>query len=329
MSRLPETTRIARVLDIIWRISKAPRYWTRKALAEEFEVSERTITSDLEMIRHRLNFELDSERGSGYFFRSMPQLPAVAYSVPEALALVLAAQVGAQFAGIPQHDLASAIARLASVIPPELRRMVDRIGVGNDAEEDRLLQQRLAVCSQAISLNRSLDITYTAASRDGELTARRIDPYAVFPYIRSWHVVGYCHLRDDIRIFKVDRMRTAALAHDHFDVRDGFDLAAFLSSGWGLIRGVDAPLEEVVLRFRPPAARWVAEERWHASQRIEWQPDGTMLFRVTIRVTAEFQRWVFRYGRDVDVVAPSTLREWVAGEARAVLDRAEGLLAPA
>jgi hypothetical protein len=46
---------------------------------------------------------------------------------------------------------------------------------------------------------------------------------------------------------------------------------------------------------------------------------------VTIQVTPEFQRWVFRFGSTVDVIAPSSLREWMACEARAVLASAHAM----
>ncbi len=67
MTKAPETTRVARILDIIWRIDNAPRRWTRKRLAEVFEVSERSITSDLDIIRHGLRFDLQNDRGRGYY----------------------------------------------------------------------------------------------------------------------------------------------------------------------------------------------------------------------------------------------------------------------
>ena len=87
MNKLPETLRPARVLDIIWQIQAAPRQWTRHKLADHFEVSERTITDDLAMIRNGLKFELVSERGVGYSFAAdAPRLPAVAYEPQEALA---------------------------------------------------------------------------------------------------------------------------------------------------------------------------------------------------------------------------------------------------
>ncbi len=319
MARLPETTRIARVLDIVWHINAAPRYWTRKRLADKFEVSERSITSDLELIKHRLNFDLANDRGKGYYFSKVPQLPSVSYSVAEALALILAARAARQFAGVPQRDLSLAITRLSSVIPGELRAMVEQIASDGVGESDPHREDILSRCSQAISAEHSLNVVYAAASANGQETERRIDPYAIFPYDRSWHVVGYCHLREGVRVFKVDRIRSLAQTGSSFDRPPDFDLEEFLSTGWGLMRGLHLPVEEVVLRFRPPASRWVAEERWHATQHVTYLPDGRVEFRVTIQVTPEFQRWVFRYGRDVEVISPRSLREWMADEAEAVL----------
>ena len=321
--RLPEVTRIARVLDIIWRVSAAPRYWTRKRLAEEFEVSERMITADLEIIRHRLRFDLRSERGAGYYFVAVPQLPSVSYSVPEALALVLAAEAGRQTPGIPQGDLSSAIARLASIIPAELRVMVQRFANGapvGDADNTYTHRQRmLALCSQAVLSRRSLDLVYSAASRDGEETCRRVDPYAVFPYNRSWQLVGYCHLREAQRMFKIDRIQSATPLSTAFAPAADFDLVAFLNGGWGVMRGLDLPVEDIVLRFSPRAAAWIADEAWHPSQRLKREPDGALTFRVAIQQTPEFQRWVLQYGREVEVCAPESLRGWLRAETLATL----------
>jgi predicted DNA-binding transcriptional regulator YafY len=325
--RLPEATRIARVLDIIWRISAAPRYWTRKRLADEFEVSERMITADLEIIRHRLRFDLRNERGSGYYFVALPQLPSVTYSAPEALALVLAAEAGRQNPGIPQADLSSAIARLVSVIPAELRLMVRRFADNGQAGGDDLVQARahthrqrmLALCSEAALARRSLVIVYSAASRGGEETRRRVDPYAVFPYNRSWQLVGYCHLREALRMFKIDRIQAATPLTDAFAPAADFDLGAFLNGGWGVMRGLDAPVEDVTLRFSPRAAAWIADEAWHPSQRLERASDGSLIFRVTIQQTPEFQRWVLHYGREVEALEPESLRAWLRDEALATL----------
>jgi predicted DNA-binding transcriptional regulator YafY len=320
MARLPETTRIARILEMVWRISREPRRWTRAALATEFEISERMVTQDIQLIRHGLGFDLKSSYGEGYYFTHLPNLPAVSYSLPEALALILAAQSARQLSGISQADLAAAIARLASVIPEDLRAMVERLAGATAAPADDRRQSLLAIISHAASMSRQLKMRYVSASRGGAESERMIDPYAVVPYLRSWHLIGYCHLREDVRVFKLDRIQEIVPLRSTFEPDDDFDLAAFLGEGWGLMRGLDSPVETIELCFEQPAARWVAEEHWHASQQLEWLDDGRLRFSVLIQITPEFRRWVFRYGRQVEILQPDHLREWVRDEARAMLD---------
>jgi predicted DNA-binding transcriptional regulator YafY len=321
VTKLPETTRIARILELIWLISRDPRRWTRKDLAKRFEISERMITADLDLLRHGLGLDAKSERGRGYYFTSVPSLPAVSYTLPEALALILAAQSARQLSGISQGDLSAAIARLSAVIPVELRELVDHLGSTSPfVPEDNRRQALLATISHAAATRRQLQIRYSAASRDGAVSERVVDPYAIVPYLRSWHLVGYCHLREDMRVFKLDRILEVSQLRTTFEPDNSFDLAAFLSEGWGLIRGIEGPVETIELIFRQPAARWVAEEHWHASQQLEWLPDERLRFTVQIQITPEFRRWIFRYGRQVEVVAPDHLREWMRDEARAILE---------
>ncbi len=322
MGREQETRRVARLLEIIWLIQAAPRRWTRQQLANRFDVSVRTITMDLQIIRHGLVWDLRIERGSGYYFGAVPQLPSVTYSLSEALALILAAQAGLTYGGVPREELGSAIRRLTSVFPEDLRRFVERFGPEAASPTDGRRTSILGEVTQAISQGRRLAITYRVASRGGAETERMVDPLAIVPYDTSWQLVGYCHLREDVRFFKIDRIRQIEVLPQRFTMPAGFDLGRFLASGWGIMRGLDLPVDDVVLRFHPPAADWIAEGAWHGDEVVERQTDGSVIYRASIQVTPEFQRWVLRYGSTVDIISPGHLREWIASEARAILKRA-------
>lgn len=318
-TRAQETRRVARILEIIWRVSARPCYWTRKALASDFEVSERTITTDIEIIRHRLRFDMHAKKGEGYYFDRVPQLPAVTYSVPEALALVLAAESGRHTAGIYEQDLNSAIARLESVFPGELGQMMRRHSDAHAAIEPTHRERMLQLCGRAVLERRTIHLVYATASRAGVETHRDLDPYAVFPYARAWHVLGYCRLREEVRVFKIDRIRSAEMTKQHFSLPLDFDVSDYLNDGWGLMRGLSVPVEQVELCFSATAARWVIDEAWHPTQELHVAEHGELTFRVEIQVTPEFQRWVFGFGRDVQVVAPAALRDWVRQEALALV----------
>jgi predicted DNA-binding transcriptional regulator YafY len=165
---------------------------------------------------------------------------------------------------------------------------------------------------------------YASVSRGGEQTERKVDPYAIVPYVRSFHLVGYCHLRQEVRIFKVDRIKSLQVTRQQFQIPDDFDLKEYIGDSWGLLRGAGGEPEEVRLRFSPRAGRWVSEEQWHPGQQVEWQPDGTLIFSLRVAINPAFVRWILYYGSEVEVIEPEWLAREVWKEARDTADRYKG-----
>lgn len=331
---LEETKRVARLLDMIVRISTRPKMWTRRALAQAFEISERRIQEDLEILVHRLHLPLGHCR-TGYYFTNHRPLGAVSFAFGEAVALLLAASVARATAGVGSAELAAALTRLKEAFPVELRGLLDALEpAGGTSSIDRRRQHLLELLQEAIATRSSVEMRYATASRGDAESEREVDPYALVPYVRSFHLVGYCHRREEVRIFKVDRVQGLRLTGRRFEVPEDFDLEEYLGGSWGLLRGAGRAPELVEIRFTRQAGRWVSEERWHPSQRIEWRADGSMLFSARLGVTPAFVRWVLYYGGEAEVLRPAWLREAVVQEAGAVLARygesnATGRWAPA
>lgn len=314
--KLEETKRTSRILELVQIITTSPRRYLRRDLAARFEVSERMIQKDLEIVRHGLKLSL-SHLPEGYYFEEMPRLPVLQYTFAEALALLLAVQAARQVSGIASAELSAAVARLEALFPPEfetLLRQATRVPIRTAQGEHR--QRMLLLLNQALAMQQKVRMTYATGSRGGAESERVVCPYAVLPYVRSWQLVGYCELREAVRIFKVDRIRQATLLDEHYHVSADFDLDDYLGAGWGLMRGQTGEPVDIVLRFDSEAGRWVSEERWHASQRVEPQPDGSVIFRLHLVPTPEFINWVLYYGSRVEVLGPAELREQVAEEHR-------------
>lgn len=314
-SALPsEYRRIGRVLEIIQYIATRPRVWKRRNLAERYELSERQIQKDLDIIRYRLGLPLEHD-GTGYFFTRVPQLPAVSYTFPEALALLLAFQAAHHVLGVGSPDLAAAMARLQSVFPPEFVHFFSQIASQSSQPTERThRQQTLLILNAALMAQRKARMTYRTQSRGGELTERVVHPYHIMPYVRSWQLIAYCERRAEVLMFKVDRIQAITLLNEHYAIPKDFVLDDYLGAAWGLLRGTASEPVDVSLRFNPEAGAWVAEEQWHASQHVEEQPDGSVLFRLHVAVTAEFVNWLMYYGSRVQILEPAWLRERVKEE---------------
>ncbi len=315
-----EFRRVARILEIIQYITARPGWWKRKTLAERYELSERQIQKDLDIIRHRLGLSLIHD-GAGYTFERIPRLPTVQYTFPEALSLLLATQSAQQVSGVGSPDLAAAIARLQSIFPPEFSALIAQINRQNSSPGQRTnRQQALILLHHSLLEQRKVRMAYRTQSRGGELNERVVHPYHIMPYVRSWQLIAYCEKRQDVLMFKVDRIQAMTLLDERYTVPQDFKLDDYLGATWGLLRGDASEPVDVVLRFSPEAGAWVAEEQWHPSQQVEEQADGNVLFKLHIAVTAEFVNWLMYYGRKVRVIEPAWLREQVIEEHRRAAD---------
>jgi len=301
---------MARVLDIIQQIARAPGYCSRKRLAEHYEIGERMIQKDLNVIRHGLRLGLTHD-GQTYTFDRLPHLPTLAYSFGEALALLSAVRLAQTVPGVDSADLAAAVARLESVFPAELRPLLRQATEHLPAEADRADRAAMAaLLHRALIERRQVWMRYLTSSR-GEVNERVVEPYHIMPYMRAWHLVAYDHHRAAVRDFKLDRILSARLLDETYTIPPDFDIDDYLGDNWGIMRDAGPPAEAVVLVFAPEAGRWVAEESWHKSQRAETLPDGCVRVEFYVSVTPEMVRWLLYYGGDVWVERPGWLRERV------------------
>lgn len=307
--------RTARILEMIQQIASAPRYWTRRKLAKVYEISERMIQKDLELVRIKLGLDLRNER-EGYYFNRLPHLPTMNFSFAEAVALLSAARAGQAVPGTNSVELAAAIARLECIFPdalrPLLKTSLDQLP--RSAQKSHR-QSMLTLFYRALSERRCIRMDYQS-NRSKESKSRLVAPYSIYPYGRSWHVVAYDHLREDVLQFKLDRVHLAELTEKAYIMPADFNLEDYLGDGWGLMRGAASEPEKVRLLFDETAGRWVSEEVWHKSQEINQLADGTFEMQLYVGVTPEMVNWLLYYGAHVRVEEPLWLREKVREEHR-------------
>jgi predicted DNA-binding transcriptional regulator YafY len=319
-TRFEETKRTARILELVQLIALNGRS-RRRALAEHFEISERMVHKDLEVIRHGLKLPLAHDE-EGYYFEWLPHLPTTTYSFSEALALLTAARAAQAIPGVNSAELAAAVARLEAIFPAEFRPLLREATEKLPVRAVRAHRQRmLALLQRALVERRRVRIAYATGSREGQLNERVVEPYHILAYGRSWHLIAYDHKREDVLQFKVDRVHAAVLLDERYSIPPDFDADAYLGSGWGLMRGSAGESEAVVLLFEPEAGRWVAEECWHASQENETLADERVRVTFRVGVTPEMVSWLLYYGCRVRVLEPGWLRERVVEEHRRAVER--------
>ena len=158
------------------------------------------------------------------------------------------------------------------------------------------------------------------ASRN-ETTRRDFDPYEFSLVDDGWYVFGYCHKAAEIRQFAVQRVRLVKETGETFDRPADFRAVDYMKGSFRAMRG-DGEYA-VVLRFSSTVAGWIAEKRWHGSQVLEPQSDGSVILKLEVNELRLVKRWAMYWGSDCEVLAPEELRESVLCEVGEVLRRYE------
>jgi len=171
----------------------------------------------------------------------------------------------------------------------------------------------LEAVAEGWATQRKVRVEYRSP-RTGSLRERVIHPYAVEPTAGGMYVIGHDEWAQDIRTFKLERLERAQVLEESFTLPEGLNLEPHLASSWGIMTGPG--LTDVVLRFAPSATPHVRERRWHPSQKLEVQPDGSCVLRVRVSEPLEMQPWIRSWGAQVEVLEPSSLRERIAEEWR-------------
>jgi predicted DNA-binding transcriptional regulator YafY len=173
--------------------------------------------------------------------------------------------------------------------------------------------------NEAALEKRRLEILYYAMSQR-KRTKRKVDPYRIWFFNGTFYLIGYCHLRKQIRTFALDRIRMLSPTEDTFAVPEDFKLEDFLRSSFGVFQGKP---RKVKIRFAQEVAGYIQEKVWHESQKIRPQKDGSILFEAEVAGTDEIKYWIMTWGAKAEVLEPASLREEIRREAAEILGRYE------
>ena len=245
---------------------------TAQYLADELEVSERTVRADITFLKHRLSAPIQKSRSKGYYYEDLTwRLSTYPLTQGELFALTLGARMLKAYSGTAyRRELETAIARLSERLPEQ-----NWVDLQKLSEEHMLFRSGAALdldptiwnnLENACHRQQSVQMTYYTASRNS--TGDRIfDPYLLHIYRgTNPYVIGYCHTRKMIRWFRVDRIRKLELTIDKF-VRDpNFDSSQYLNQIFQ--HEVGDGTVDVEIQFDSVTAPYIRERKWHPSQKL-------------------------------------------------------------
>jgi predicted DNA-binding transcriptional regulator YafY len=213
----------------------------------------------------------------------------------------MARQSGLSEAGL---SVESALAKIERVLPTALRERLralqEIVWAGDDIDEILVEADIVSTLSLASQQRRQVHIQYESADEAAE---RDFDPYSVVYHNDHWYTVGYCHLRRDLRTFRLDRIETVELLDTRFVPPPDFDALGYMLDSfrdikdrWDIEVLLDMPLDDArrkIPRSLASLKQDGEQVRLHSSM-----PD-----------LDEFARTLVALGCPVTIVQPTELRE--------------------
>lgn len=199
--------RIDRLFGIT-TLLQSKKYVLAEQIAEQFGISVRTVYRDIKALGEQ-GIPLGFEQRRGYFLVQGYFLPPISFTPNEANALVLLEALAATLADASvQAHYRTALHKVKAVLrAPEkdrLERLDSRIKM-HLPEYFRGQTDYLATLQSAISERFILTLEY--GDKAGNMSQRQVEPIGLAFYNFAWHLIGWCHLRQAYRDFKVERIR--------------------------------------------------------------------------------------------------------------------------
>jgi predicted DNA-binding transcriptional regulator YafY len=297
------------------------RLVSKQEFLDVLEVSPATFKRDLEYLRDRFQapivYDPDHE---AYRFddkvadSAVWQLPGLWFSADELVALFTMDRLLAHLEpGVLSEVIAPFRKRIQALLASgelgaaEVTNRIRVLTMGARAIEPAGFR----TVATALLSRRRLRIRHQRRA-DGETVEREISPQRLVHYRDNWYVDAFCHKRQALRTFAVDAIvQATVLDKDAKDVGDE-SLDRHFASGYGIFAGSET--QQAVLLFSASRARWVSRESWHPSQLGRLQLDGSYLLEFPYAHEPELVMDILKYGADVQVLAPESLRRAVADQ---------------
>ncbi|MBU3665257.1 MAG: WYL domain-containing protein [Chthoniobacterales bacterium] len=304
-------------MERMWKIHQklaAGGFPNCRVMADDMEVSSKTIMRDIEFMRDRLGLplEYDAVKHGFYYTAPVKDFPVMKVSQGEVAALLLAQQSLEQFRGTPfERPLAGAFRKLSQSLGDgmevawhdlEQALSVRRGGIGlsNMSVFD--------VLAQAVLDGAEVEFAYHKLA--GEKPERRVvRPYHLGYIENQWYLFGLDGARGAVRTFALPRVSDVERTGETFRRPKDFSLAKILEGSFAVFEGRNA--KPVKLRFRGVAARLIGERTWHPSQKVVRDKHGVLL-EMRVGISPDLRQWILGWGAEVEVLSPAELRRAVA-----------------
>lgn len=290
---------------------------TVEELSEKYNISPRTVYRDLSALQEA-GVPIGSEQGEGYYIVKGYHLPPVMFDRKEASSLLAGERLMQRWRQTElSRSYSSALDKIRAVLPPHdkeyLNTLDEHIKVfhynsnyhknGNESlPDDRIFND----LQNAIFKKEVVKIDYSSPY-NREKTTRNVEPLGLLVMGNHWYLAGWCRLRNDYRMFRLNRFEKCRLTGIKLPEPPEHTLQEFYERN--LHKEKD--LQEVVIWFDQEMVRYIGDQKyWHG---WAWEKDVEDGVEMTFLIsdTEYLSRWLLIWGKSARVIKPDKVKNRV------------------
>ncbi|MEX0610017.1 MAG: YafY family protein [Balneolaceae bacterium] len=288
------------------------KHVTVEELSERYDISERTVYRDLKALQEA-GVPIGMEAGSGYYIVKGYHLPPVMFSRNEAASLLAGERLMQKWSHL---DLGkaylSALDKIRALLPPDEKlyfETLDEHTLAFHYRNERQPQpdeQIFAALQNAIFKKEVIEICYSSPySR--EQTRRDVEPLGLLLMGNHWYLAGWCRLRSDYRMFRLDRFETFKLTGSKLPAPAGHTLKEFHDRNLHK----EKELEEVSIWFEEKMVRYIGDQKYRMGWAWEEEAENGLVMTFLTSHPEYLARWLLTWGSSTRVVKSAKVKKRV------------------
>ncbi|MDD4615021.1 MAG: WYL domain-containing protein [Caldisericia bacterium] len=307
------------ILNRYFRISlslQGKGFPSLEKLATDCEVSVRTIKRSIQVMRDEFDAPIEySPQYKGYHLLHDWSFQLPNLSEKELIQLLMVTSTVKQFHGTPLENTFQSIEKKLNAIfsdyitvPSEHYHTILSLNP-NPVQIKKDIHNSFSILMKSITNQKTVWIHYYTMSNHSE-SEREVDPYHLYNKDGIWYFCGYCHTRQEVRDFALDRILKIKMLCKSFKKLEDFNPQDYCKSSLHIRKGGSC---QCTIWFDPIAAPYIRERKWHCSQTIQEQTDKSIILELNAN-QQEIKEWVLQHSYHAKVLQPLSLQKEIQSE---------------
>lgn len=321
---MSESSQLVRQWKLLLALESSHTGCTIQDLITQLEMADKTIRRDLKVLKTVFRItETTGDKGRKRW-HMQPLSEVAGFNLTDLLSIHMGRQFLEPLAGTPFWDgHRKVIAKVKQAIGSNGLKYIDKlatavhatnVGISDYSQRGEMIDQLMV----AIEDHKVTLIVYQSMQAT-EPVEQEIYPLGMIHHRGSLYLIAWSSRRQEVRNYKVDRIDSVDVQNLRYEVPRDFSLRDWLANSFGVYRSGRTTLQTIRVRFTRAAARYVQESRWHHSQQLKPQKDGSLIAEFRLPDIAEIKHWILSFGPRATVLEPAELVEEIQQDLQTML----------